>query len=480
MASSLQLSFPSARLSRRTKLAYGVGEVARAVIQNIRVVFLLYFLTNVAGLNAALAGAVLLIGRLWDGLNDPLVGWLSDRTQSRFGRRYPWMLAGAIPLGLLTVLQWVVPQFSADAPHHQLYLFGYYTLIALLFDAALTAVIVPFSALVPDLAQDYDERTSLVSFQVAFSIAGGIGILLLAQMIFARVPSPAQQYLILGASCGAIAVAAILLSMWGTYGKTQSPQPFNPPLVSPPAPSIWEQVVAVFRQREFLLVTGIYVLAWVSIQGLVAILPYFLQSWMRLPVQHVTQMAIAMQVTTLVSLPLWRGLSQRVGKRGVLLWGLPMAIVSELGLSLLHPGQVGLMYGCAIGIGLGLATVYLMPLAMLPDVIDLDELRHGQRREGLFYSLMMQMQKFGLGLALFLLSQGLNWGGLISTAGNQPAPVQPPAVLSTIRVEIGLIPALVMALALWLAWHYPITQARHQTIRLQLHKKQQVVASTSQ
>jgi glycoside/pentoside/hexuronide:cation symporter, GPH family len=471
MAPSLQTSpaHPSPRLSRQTKLAYGLGSVSSAVIQNIRVVFLLYFLTNVAGLNAAWAGTILLIGRIWDGLNDPLVGWLSDRTQSRFGKRYPWIVAGAIPLGLLTFLQWVVPPFAAESPYHQLYLFGYYTLIALLFDTAFTAVIVPFSALVPDLAQDYDERTSLVSFQVAFSIVGGIGILLLAQIIFARVPIPTQQYLLLGASCGAIALAAILLSVWGTYGSHRAQM--VRPQADLPTPTIWRQVTLIFRQREFQIVTGIFVLGWVSIQGMVAILPYFIQSWMQLPVKQVTQLAIAIQVIALVGLPLWRRLSRRLGKRGVLLWGLPMAIVGELGLSLLHPGQTGLMYGCAIGIGLGLSTVYLMPLAMLPDVIDLDELRHGQRREGLFYSLMMQMQKFGLGLVLFLLSQGLNWGGLISTTGDQPAPVQPPLVLSTIRVEIGLIPALVMALALGLAWYYPITQAQHQAIQLQLQKK---------
>jgi GPH family glycoside/pentoside/hexuronide:cation symporter len=451
-------------------LAYGLGEVARAVIQNIRVVVLLYFLTNVAGLNAGLAGTVLLIGRVWDGLNDPLVGWLSDRTQSRFGKRYPWIVAGAIPLGLLTFLQWVVPPFAVESPHYQLYLLGYYTLIALLFDAAFTAVIVPFSALVPDLAQDYDERTSLVSFHSGFSIVGGIGILLLAQLIFAQVPSPTQQYLLLGASCGAIAVVALLLSAWGTYDKTRAQSPVPPPAAQP-LPAIWEQVGLIFRQREFQIVTGIFVLAWVSIQGMVAILPYFIQSWMQLPVQQVTQLVITMQIAALVSLPLWRRLSQRVGKRGVLLWGLPLVIIGELGLSLLHPGQTALMYGCAIAIGLGVATVYLMPLAMLPDVIDLDELRHGQRREGLFYSLMMQMQKFGLGLAIFLLSQGLNWGGLLSTTGSQPAPVQPPSVLSVIRVEIGLIPALVMALALGLAWHYPITQSQHQTIRLQLQEK---------
>ncbi|HEY9661444.1 MAG TPA: MFS transporter, partial [Allocoleopsis sp.] len=108
------------KLSHRTKLAYGVGEVSRAAIQNIRVVFLLYFLTNVAGLNAALAGTLLLIGRIWDGINDPIVGWLSDRTRSRWGKRYPWIVGGSVPLAVFSVLQWVVPHFSQSDHLNQL------------------------------------------------------------------------------------------------------------------------------------------------------------------------------------------------------------------------------------------------------------------------------------------------------------------------------------------------------------------------
>ena len=150
---SLSALSTAAPLPRRVKLAYGVGEVAKAVIQNIRVVFLLYFLTNVAGLNAALAGTVLLLGRIWDGVNDPLVGWLSDRTRSRFGQRYPWMVAGAIPLGVFTILQWVVPRFAESDPNHQLHLFWYYAVVALLVDTAFSAVIVPYAALAPELAE---------------------------------------------------------------------------------------------------------------------------------------------------------------------------------------------------------------------------------------------------------------------------------------------------------------------------------------
>jgi GPH family glycoside/pentoside/hexuronide:cation symporter len=456
-----------------------VGEVAKAVIQNIRVVFLLYFLTNVAGLNAALAGTVLLLGRIWDGVNDPLVGWLSDRTRSRFGQRYPWMVAGAIPLGVFTVLQWVVPRFAEPDPNHQLHLFWYYAVVALLVDTAFSAVIVPYAALAPELAQEYDERINLSSIQTGFLISAGIGVLVLAQVIFARVPSLTQRYLILACLCAAIAIAAIALSIWGTYRYTLGSKPgesaLEPrkPLEPRVVPSLRLQIATVFGHREFQLVTGIYVLAWVSIQGMVAILPYFIQSWMQLPAQHVTQLAILMQTTALAAVPLWRWLSQRVGKRGVLLMGLPAVVVSQISLSLLQPGQVEWMYLCAIGIGLGLSTVYLIPFAMLPDVIDLDELRHGYRREGLFYSLMMQMQKFGLAIAIFLLSQGLNWGGLIPSTGGSLEQVQPASVLPVIRLETGVLPALAMGLSLVLVWYYPISRDRHSAILHQLNEQKQ-------
>jgi GPH family glycoside/pentoside/hexuronide:cation symporter len=319
----------------------------------------------------------------------------------------------------------------------------------------------------------------LSSIQTGFLISAGIGVLVLAQVIFARVPSLTQRYLILACLCAAIAIAAIALCVWGTYRYTLGSKPgesaLEPrkPLEPRVVPSLRLQIATIFGHREFQLVTGIYVLAWVSIQGMVAILPYFIQSWMQLPAQHVTQLAILMQTTALAAVPLWRWLSRRVGKRGVLLMGLPAVVVSQIGLSLLQPGQVGWMYICAIGIGLGLSTVYLIPFSMLPDVIDLDELRHGYRREGLFYSLMMQMQKFGLAIAIFLLSQGLNWGGLIPSTGDSLERVQPASVLPVIRLEIGVLPALAMGLSLVLVWYYPISRDRHSAILHQLNEQKQ-------
>lgn len=148
------MSTPQLRLS--TKLAYGSGSLANTIPLALQNLFWLFFLTNVAGLNPSLAGTVLLIGKIWDGINDPLIGWLSDHTCSRWGRRYPWIVLGAIPFGIFLTLQWIVPQFGSN----QMLLFAYYVIISLLLDTALTIVRIPYQAIDPELTQNYAERTS--------------------------------------------------------------------------------------------------------------------------------------------------------------------------------------------------------------------------------------------------------------------------------------------------------------------------------
>ena len=109
MSSSTLPTDKKGRLSLLTELAYGVGEIAPSMTGNIRTFFLLFFITNVAGMSGTTAGIVLLTGRVWDIFIDPVIGWLSDRTISRWGRRHSWMIYGAIPFGLFFFLQWIVP-----------------------------------------------------------------------------------------------------------------------------------------------------------------------------------------------------------------------------------------------------------------------------------------------------------------------------------------------------------------------------------
>ncbi len=126
--SSPQGFHPPTKLNFSTKLAYGIGELSGSLPSNILVFFFLFFLTDIAGLKPGVAGIIVMIGKVWDGINDPLIGWLSDRTRSRFGRRYPWMILGSIPLGLSCILLWTISP-SDD----QTFQIIYYTIIALVF-----------------------------------------------------------------------------------------------------------------------------------------------------------------------------------------------------------------------------------------------------------------------------------------------------------------------------------------------------------
>jgi len=456
----------SKKLSFSTKLAYGAGDLGPAITANVMAFFLLFFFTSVAGLNAGLAGTILLIGKIWDAVNDPIVGVLSDRTRSRWGRRYPWIVGGAIPFGIFYFLHWLVPRFSADPIANQWGLFWYYLAIGIVFNMAYTAVNLPYTALTPELTQDYNERTSLNSFRFAFSIGGSIFSLILAQLIFAAVSEPNQQYLVLGAACAVLSVLPFFWCVWGTR-KHVAVQAVDTTESMP----LLEQLRIVFSNRPFLFVIGIYLCSWLAVQQTAAIIPYFVVNWMGLGSQAFTQVALTVQVTALMMLFVWSSISQRFGKRAVYFMGMSLWIIAQAGLFFVQPGQIGLMYLLAIMAGFGVSTAYLIPWSMIPDVIELDELRTGQRREGIFYAFMVLLQKIGLAAGLFLVGIALEWAGFMETAPGQTAPVQPPSALLAIRLAIGPLPTLVLIVGIVLAYFYPITREVHAEILLKLKER---------
>lgn len=456
------------KLSLKTKLAYGIGGLGCSVTANIRTFFLLFFLTNVAGLNPTIAGTVLLISKIWDAVNDPLIGFLSDRTRSPWGRRYPWMVLGAVPFGVFFFLQWVVPHFSTNPISNQWSQFWYYVAIALLFNTAYTAVVLPFRALAPELTSDYNERTSLISFQSAFTVGGGMLGLILAQLVFSKVADPSQKYLVLGGVCAFICVLPIYLCVWGTRSCFVAlPRQLSENHSSTSLPLL-SQIRTVVSNRAFVCVTGIYLCSWLGVQLTAAILPYFVINWMKLPDRYLSQTAILVQGTALIMMFIWSRISKQVGKKAVYFLGMPLLISAQAGLFFLHSGQVGLLYGLAVLAGVGISIAYLVPWSMLPDVIDLDELISGQRREGIFYGFMVQFQKVGLGLALFLVGKVLDWAGFIPTVAGQAAPNQPDAALLAIRLLVGPVPAFTIICGLVLNYFYPITSSVHAEILLKL------------
>ena len=532
----------SEKLNLSTKIAYGAGDMGPAIAANILVFFLLYFFTNVAGLPPGLAGSILAIGKIGDAINDPVAGILSDRTRTRWGRRIPWMLLGTIPFGLFFFLQWIVPHFSDDKATNDWGLFIYYVAIAILFNLAYTAVNLPYTALTPELTQDYNERTNLSSFRFAFSIGGSILSLILATFIFAVYPEePIQQYLILGlvstlvsivalfwctfriqergaeplldtkqkknlgfllAAVGIIAVGygivkviisggnidltiilAILLGLEiAVFGITMIWAETEPHLRDrsfidhraaddTPNLSFPQQLKIAFTNKPFLYIIGIYLCSWLAVQLTASILIYFVVSWMGMAESSFPLVAIAVQGTALFMLFIWKGVSAKIGKKAVYFMGSLIWIVAQAGLFFLQPGQTILLYILAMMAGCGVSVAYLIPWSMIPDVIELDELNTGQRREGIFYSFMVLLQKFGLALALFLVGQGLELAGFIEKIPGGEIPTQPDSALLAIRIAVAPLPTVVLILGLILAYFYPLTREVHAEIRLKLQER---------
>jgi glycoside/pentoside/hexuronide:cation symporter, GPH family len=469
-------TLPDPPINLSTKLAYGAGDLGPAITANILAFYLLIFFTSVAGLNAGLAGSILMISKIWDAINDPIVGMMSDRTRSpKWGRRYPWMLWGAIPFGITFFLQWLVPKFGTDAIANQWGLFGYYILIAILFNTFYTMVNLPYTALTPELTQDYNERTRLNSFRFAFSIGGSIFSLVLALVVFHIIVDPQQQYLVMGGICALLSVVPLYWCVFGTIARTRSVAKRLPalPHVSESLPFL-EQLKIVFTNRPFLFVSGIYLCSWLGVQITAAILPYFVINWMGLSAGTFTLVALVVQGTALLMLFVWSAVSARVGKKAVYFMGMVLWMIAQGGLFFLQPNQSILLYPLAVMAGVGVSTAYLIPWSMIPDVIELDELNTGQRREGIFYAFMVLLQKVGLALGLFVIGQALNLAGFIESAAGQPQPVQPESALTAIRWAIGPLPTLALAGGLVLAYFYPITREVHAEILLKLRQKKEI------
>jgi glycoside/pentoside/hexuronide:cation symporter, GPH family len=530
------------QLNFTTKLAYGAGDLGPAIAANLLTFFLLYFFTRVAGLPAGLSGSILAIGKISDAINDPITGILSDRTRSRWGRRMPWILYGAIPFGILLFLQWIVPQFSNNSTIQTWSLFAYYVVIGILSNLAYTAVNLPYTALTPELTQDYDERTSLTSFRFAFSIGGSILSLVLARFIFqAYEDEPLQQYLILGIICSIISTIALLwcairiqergalpiinqlgkkilgftLGVLGAailvYGIAQFTQGTDKNLAgvvglllglemlafgltlifaatephlnnsaavaarnlanTVPNTPIKEQLQMAFRNKPFLYVIGIYLCSWLAFQLTASILVYYSVSWMGMKEADSPTVPLAVQGTAFIMLFCWTFISRKLDKKTVFVLGSIIWIIAQGGLFLIQPGQIKELYLLAILAGFGVSVAFLIPWSMIPDVVDLDELNTGERREGVFYSFMVLLQKFGLAFALFLVGQALEWSGFISQLPGGDIPVQPESALLAIRIAIAPLPTVFLVIGVVLAYFYPITKSVHADIRRQLQER---------
>ena len=447
----------ASRLPLRKKLLFSTGDLSTSIPLAILMFFQLYFLTDVASLPPLNAAWAVGLSRLWDAVNDPLFGLWSDTIRTRWGRRRVLLLFGAVPLGISFMLMWVVPPFE------QLGLTVYYTIAYILFDTAFTVVHVGYNALTPEMTSDYDERSSLNGYRMAFSIAGTLGAIIFATVLSWSITDTRQLYLILGIGLGFASMIPPFIVFAITRERPSSELPKPSPL--------WTALKQSLSNKPFIMVMALYLLSWTTASVIAAVLIYFANYYLGVPGQA-NYFVLAAQGAAILFIPLIVWISRRLDKRRAFIIGSVTWLIVMLAISAIQPDQVGLAYLLAALAGFGIATAYVVPWSMVPDVVEYDELRSGQRREGSYYAFASFFQKLATGIALWGMGLALAATGYITPQPSMPPPVQPQAAVDAIRMFTGPIPAVLLFLAILFAWKYPITRESHQATLKELASRE--------
>jgi GPH family glycoside/pentoside/hexuronide:cation symporter len=455
IAPTVQPAVPrSERLSFWTKVAYAMGDLSNSMGPGTVVPFwYLFFLTDVAHLNPALAGVTILVGGIWDAINDPLVGLLSDRTRTRWGRRRPYLLFGALPYGVTFALLWIVPPIQ-----NQVLLCLYFALIYILFDTAFTVVSCPYVALTPELTLDHDERTSLTTYRMFVSIVTGLLAAVGFALVFDAVPDKQTAFLVMGLACAGLFVPTILIAYFGTRERAE----FQ---VEPPPPPL-EGLRFVMRNREWWYTLGMRIASWMPVDIASAVFVYYLIYWIGMDEMGASLVQAVILTSATVCLPLILWMSRRWEKRTAFIVSIASWALVMLGTLFVPRGAVTLAYLVAFLVGPGVSAAHVLPTAMGADALEVDELASGKRQEGIYAGFEVFVRKLSTKLVLAGIGPLLAWSGYVENAAQQT-----PQVLAAIRVTIAVVPAVILAGAIVVAWAYPLTRTRHREIQAELARR---------
>jgi len=380
-----------------TKLAYGFGAVAFGVKNNGFDYFLLIFYSQVMGVDAPLVGLALLIALIFDAFSDPIVGYLSDNTHSRWGRRHPWMYASALPVALFYFMLWAPPSgLTGNA------LFPYILVLAVLIRVSITLFEVPSSALSAELTGDYDERTSLFSYRYFFGWVGGTLMATVALAVFLAptetIPNGLlnkQGYGTYGVVASIIILISILVTSVGTHRHIPN---FKPP--SPKAAMslkrVFSEIYQTLANRSFLALFLAALFGAVA-AGLSAGVSFYMSGYFwEFSTDQISVISLSIIISAFAALFMAPLISRRKGKkRGAILVGIiaftiaPAPVVLRL-LGLMPENGSPLLFPIvliAVVVETALViTLSILTSSMMADLVEDSEIRTARRSEGVLFA----------------------------------------------------------------------------------------------
>ena len=453
-------SVSSEKLSLKTKIGFGMGDIYGGGAMVIIGMYYLYFLTDVLKINPALAGIVILVSKIWDAVSDPMMGIISDQTRTKYGRRRPYFLAGFAFIFLSFFILWYPVDFELESLRFMFATFAY-----LFFSTVITMVMIPYNALASELTLDYNERTSLTSIRMFFSMFSSILCAVLPLEIIKMFGDMKTGHIVMASSFGLLFALPFIATFLTTKEKKefqQSSSSFN----------FKESFFEPFKNRSFRLVLCMYLFAFLATDVIMTIVIYFMTYYLEKGDQTNYVLGTLLIVQILV-IPLYSALGKRLGKQraflaGIILW--LFAMLTSLIITPNMPSYTVYVFAGIVGIATG--GVVVMIYAIFADIPDIDELKSGSRREGVFSGLFTFMRKLSSAFASFIISN------IIAAAGYKP-PIeqavngtvqtiqqpQSPEFILALRLIFAVLPVALLILCLWASLKYPLTPKLHERLR---------------
>jgi sugar (glycoside-pentoside-hexuronide) transporter len=431
------------RLTAAERLGYGVGDLGINLYFISAMTYLLYFYTDVMGISAAAAGGVFLVARVIDAVTDPLMGFVAERTRSRWGRLRPWILLGAVPLGVVAVLTFHVPDLGATGK--LVWAYATYVTFGLLY----TVVSIPYSALTASLTDDHAERTTLSTVRMAFAFAGGYAISVGMLPLVAALGGGAEGFtraLVL------FAVAATLL-LWLTVALTRE-------RVQPPPGqrlAMQDSLRAVFANGPLLVVMVLFSLGMLSFTVRQTVTLYYF----KYNLGREDLVALFFGITLPVMLVALAGvpwLAARFGKAGGIMVGALITIAGCLGLYLTPYDQIVWVFVWSCVVALGGTPIAVLGWAMIPDTVEYAQWRHGLRADGSIFAFASFFQKLAKALG------GAGVAAALAVAGYVANLEQSPEAVQMIHNLMTLVPAAIMVVMIVAARAYRLDANEHSRI----------------
>jgi GPH family glycoside/pentoside/hexuronide:cation symporter len=442
---SLPLNSNVKRLSTRNKTVYALGDHTVNIVLSAVSLLYLKFLIDQGGLSPYLAGLVIWIARIIDAFTDPGMGRLSDMTRWRSGRRRPYFLIGALPFGFFFALMWLSVPFASEFAR-----FAYYVLVFVGVSLSMTCISVPYLALIPEMATDYDERTSMNTFRSVAAVLGTLAAVGMKSVVDA-----------LGGDASAWIYTAALTAVWlvipwfAVYAVS-----FERPIDSRSAsPSFRDAIRTLATHRTYQILSALYILARIAVDLIGAMLLFYFAYSIGREADFAPTLALFLVIVVL-SLPVWLAVAKKRDKRTLFIAGAAWWAVIQV---VLFFGDSSwprwILFAVPSLAAIGYAVAEMMPWSMLGDVIDEDELETGERREGMYVGFFTFLRKIGGATAVLLMALVLELSGFV---GGLDRVDQSEAALLSIRTMTSLVPMAVLLLAIAAASRYPLTREDHE------------------